>query len=148
MIIACTCLCLCTMIFSVISVWAEILSRCNSENIFEMFTPPYSLATICLCQNIPPGIFWHKQIIAKLDCGYSLAMTFVAKLDYGYVSTTNFVCQNIPQVYLCVVEYVCLLHWHFLQVEEEMHCWATHWYNFVHLWLVVVGHWLGPVSCF
>ena len=48
-------------------------------------------------QNIPPGIyytrgiFWHKQIVANCR-------------------STNFGCQNIPPVYLCVVEYVCLLH--------------------------------------
>ena len=41
---------------------------------------------------------------------YSLAMIFVAKLYWGYVLATNFIHQNLPSVYLCVVDYVCLLH--------------------------------------
>ena len=55
-------------------------------------------------------MFWHKHIVEKLYWGYSLAMIFIAKLFWGYVLATNFACQNIPPVYLCLVEYVCLLH--------------------------------------
>ena len=32
------------------------------------------MVTIRLCQNIKPGMFWHKQIIAKLYQGYILAL--------------------------------------------------------------------------
>ena len=91
----------------------------------KLFYPRYSLATISSCHNIPlvcfsvnksmwnlpGGTFWHKQIIEKLYRGYRLATTLIIKLYWGYVLAMYFICQKIPPVYLCVVEYVCLLHW-------------------------------------
>ena len=80
-----------------------------------MFTPRYSLAMICLSQNKPPGIFWCKQIVAKLYRGYILAWTNRSKTIPGIQFGYDFGSETVPEVCFGyefrMVEYVCLLHW-------------------------------------
>ena len=120
---------------------------CNSKNIHLkclhlgivwirfVCAKTYPLIYFCVNksqQNYTGGIFWHKQIIAKLYQGYILALSnhsetvpgvqfgndFCSKTVLGYVLATNFICQNIPTVYLCVVEYVsCYTDLAYLQVQ-------------------------------
>ena len=95
----------------------------------EIILPRYSLATICLDQNILGGIFWHKQIIVKLYWGYSfLQQNCTGGMFWLWIHASKTYPQYICawwNMFACYTGYTTLLRrlhgWYNVHLHYEKH---------------------------